>query len=154
MHDSALRFRKQEQKGKNTFILYLGDHDPSGMDMVRDIQDRMEIFRSKVEVKRIALNMEQIEVFNPPPNPAKITDPRASKYIEEFGATSWELDALSPKDLTELLDKEVTELMDIDKYNYWCRLEQYEKDQLEEFTSTLDIDSVDDEDLPSSEDEL
>ncbi len=154
MHDSSLRFKIQERKGKTTYILYLGDHDPSGMDMVRDIQDRMEIFGSKVEVKRIALNMDQIEKFNPPPNPAKITDPRAAKYIEEFGATSWELDALSPKDLNILLDKEIQELMDIDKYNYWCRLEQYEKDQLVEIADTIDIESVDATELPDNEDEI
>ncbi len=154
MHDASIRFRIQERKGKNTFILYLGDHDPSGMDMVRDIQERMEIFHSKVDVKRIALNMDQIEKFSPPPNPAKITDPRASKYIEEFGATSWELDALSPKDLNILLDKEVQELMNIEKYNYWCRLEQYEKDQLVEIADTIDIDSVDDDELPNNEDEI
>jgi len=64
MHDSSLRFKRQERKGKNTFILYLGDHDPSGMDMVRDIQERLDIFGCSVQVKRIALNMEQIEQFS------------------------------------------------------------------------------------------
>lgn len=154
MHDSALRFRKQEKNGKQTFILYLGDHDPSGMDMVRDIQDRMQIFRSDVDVKRIALNMDQIKLFNPPPNPAKISDPRAKDYIDKFGGTSWELDALSPKDLTTLLDTEIPNLMDVDKYNYWCRLEQYEKEQLEQVAGDIDIDAIDENDLPSSEDEI
>ena len=75
MHDASIRFRNQESNEKKTFILYLGDHDPSGMDMVRDIQSRMNIFDSTVDVKRIALNMDQIEEFNPPPNPAKMSDP-------------------------------------------------------------------------------
>lgn len=154
MHDASIRFRKQEKKGKNTFILYLGDHDPSGMDMVRDIQDRMEIFQSEVQVKRIALNMEQIKSFNPPPNPAKITDPRAKKYIEQFGETSWELDALSPKDLNKLLDEKIQELLDIEMYNAICRQEEKEKEELVRVSQTIEEVDIDSDDLPSSDDEI
>lgn len=154
MHDASIRFRKQEKKRKNTFILYLGDHDPSGMDMVRDIQDRMEIFQSEVQVKRIALNMEQIESFNPPPNPAKITDPRAKKYIEEFGETSWELDALSPKDLNNLLDRKIQELLDIEMYNAICRQEEKEKEELVRVSQTIEDVDIESDDLPSSDDEI
>jgi len=154
MHDASIRFKRQEQNGKETFILYLGDHDPSGMDMVRDIQERLETFGSTVEVKRIALNMEQIEQFSPPPNPAKITDPRAKKYIAEFGATSWELDALSPRDLNELLDSQIQALMDIEKYNHWCRLEEHEKQELVRLSNEIEVDEIDDEDLPKSDDEI
>lgn len=153
MHDSALRFIRKEKQGKKTFILYLGDHDPSGMDMVRDIQERMEIFRSDVEVKRIALNMEQIETFNPPPNPAKITDPRADKYIAEFGSTSWELDALSPKDLNKLLDSEIQKLLDIEMYNQICRQEEKQKTELVRVSEEIEDVNIDD-DLPSSVDEI
>lgn len=154
MHDASLRFIAAENEGKKTFILYLGDHDPSGMDMVRDIKDRMETFQSSVEVKRIALNMEQIESFNPPPNPAKLTDPRADKYIEEFGNTSWELDALSPKDLNKLLDEKIRELMDIEMYNKVCRLEQWERNEILEVTEQIDSGEVEEEDLPTSRAEL
>ena len=154
MHDASIRFKRQEKLGKNTFILYLGDHDPSGMDMVRDIQDRMEIFQSEVQVKRIALNMEQIESFNPPPNPAKITDPRAKKYIEEFGETSWELDALSPKDLNNLLDKKIQELLDIEMYNAICRQEEKEKEELVRVSQTIEDVDIESDDLPSSDDEI
>ncbi len=154
MHDSALRFLEREENEKETFILYLGDHDPSGMDMVRDIKTRMEIFGSDVNVDRIALNMNQIKKFNPPPNPAKITDPRARNYIDEFGSTSWELDALSPKDLNRLLDKEIQKLMDLDKYNHWIKLEDYEKPKLQSVASELIFDEIEDSELPSSENEI
>jgi len=154
MHDASIRFKIEEEKGKSTFILYLGDHDPSGMDMVRDIQERMNIFGSEVEVKRIALNMDQIQQFNPPPNPAKITDPRANKYIAEFGATSWELDALSPRDLNTLLDTHIQELMDIEAYNHWCRLEEHEKQELVRLSNQIDVSEVDEEELPESDDEI
>jgi len=155
MHDSSIRFKRQERQGKKTFILYLGDHDPSGMDMVRDIQERLDIFGCNVEVKRIALNMEQINQFNPPPNPAKITDPRAKKYIEEFGNTSWELDALSPKDLNKLLDTEVQKLLDLEPYNEVCRIEGWEKEQLTQVADEINIDEMPDtNELESSEDEI
>ena len=154
MHDSALRFINQEDEGKETHILYLGDHDPSGIDMVHDIKNRMSIFGSDVIVDRIALNMNQIKRYNPPPNPAKITDPRAKDYIERFGNTSWELDALNPKQLNKLLDDEIQRLMDLDKYNYWCKLEQYEKIQLQQIAKTINVEDMEIDNLPESEDEI
>ena len=66
-------------------ILHLGDHDPSGIDMTRDIEDRLRLFMEEelpidfnevVTVHRIALNYDQIRQYNPPPNPAKTTDSR------------------------------------------------------------------------------
>jgi len=52
-----------------------------------------------------ALNMNQIEQYNPPPNPAKLTDSRATQYIDEFGYDSWELDALEPQVISNLIEK-------------------------------------------------
>lgn len=89
-------------------IIHLGDHDPSGIDMTRDIVDRISMFaRTPVEVKRIALNFDQIEEFSPPPNPAKMSDPRGGDYVARFGRSSWELDALDPKTLDRLIREAV-----------------------------------------------
>jgi len=97
-------------------IFHFGDHDPSGKDMSRDITDRLELFtRSRLHFERLALNMEQIEKYNPPPNPAKITDSRANAYIAEYGAESWELDALEPAVLADLVRTAVEGVMDKDK---------------------------------------
>jgi hypothetical protein len=71
--------------------------------MTRDIQDRLRNFGAAAIVYRIALNMDQIEEFSPPPNPAKITDSRAQDYIKKFGETSWELDALDPAEIQRLI---------------------------------------------------
>lgn len=85
-------------------IFHFGDHDPSGKDMSRDIQDRLQMFTGKaLKFERLALNMDQVEQYGPPPNPAKITDSRAQAYIAEFGGESWELDALSPTVLADLV---------------------------------------------------
>ncbi len=85
-------------------VLYLGDHDPSGEDMVRDIKTRLEEFGVlNLTVEKIGLTIAQVKQYNPPPNPAKITDPRAADYIAKFGAKSWEVDALPPNVLTRLI---------------------------------------------------
>lgn len=76
MWSAAQRFIRQNHRESRT-IIHLGDHDPSGIDMTRDIQERMDMFGADVYVKRVALTMEQIEKFSPPPNPTKLSDARA-----------------------------------------------------------------------------
>jgi hypothetical protein len=112
MWRAAMRLRKQERTGKKCLIIHLGDHDPSGIDMTRDIGDRLYTFGSSVEIDRIALNMDQVEAYNPPPNYAKVTDSRANDYIAEYGDLSWELDALDPPTLDALIEGKILEHLD------------------------------------------
>lgn len=130
MWAAAQRFIRQNRIRDNCFIIHLGDHDPSGIDMTRDIQERLWMFGADVEVKRVALTMEQVQTYNPPPNPAKITDSRCGKYMEEFGDESWELDALEPQMMTRLIRDEVTALRDDDIYQAVCDREAKEKEEL------------------------
>ena len=92
-------------------ILHFGDHDPSGIDMTRDLEERLQLFchDSDVEltIKRCALNMDQIEVLKPPPNYAKATDARFKGYQKLFGDESWELDAIEPAALDRLVTSEI-----------------------------------------------
>lgn len=97
-------------------VIHLGDHDPSGKDMTRDIVDRLQLFVGKVKVDRIALNMDQVEHYGPPPNPAKITDSRADVYIAEYGDESWELDALEPAVIADLIRTTVLSVRDEDAW--------------------------------------
>lgn len=129
MWSAAQRFIRQDDREKR-IIIHLGDHDPSGIDMTRDIQERLELFGADVYVKRVALTMNQIQTYNPPPNPAKITDSRASKYIDQYGNESWELDALEPKVITDLIKKQVTMYRNDDIYRAVCDKESREKDEL------------------------
>lgn len=129
MWSAAQRFIRQDDREKR-IIIHLGDHDPSGIDMTRDIQERLEMFGADVYVKRVALTMNQIQTYNPPPNPAKITDSRASKYIDQYGNESWELDALEPKVITNLIKNEVTAYRDDAIYQAVCDKEKKEKDEL------------------------
>lgn len=116
MWTAARRLMGYSSDFKANVILHLGDHDPSGIDMSRDIKDRLSMFGANVEVLRIALTMEQIQTYNPPPNPAKLTDARASSYISMYGDESWELDALEPSVITDLINSHVRQFRDQDMW--------------------------------------
>ena len=126
MWTAAMRFNQYDYKESRT-IIHLGDHDPSGIDMTRDIQERLQLFGADVDVKRVALTMEQIERFNPPPNPTKLSDARASGYISKYGHECWELDALEPKIIISLIHNEVTALMDEDLFHDVAKRETIDK---------------------------
>lgn len=114
---AAQRHRNFQRQGQQVIVLNFQDHDPSGLDMTRDIEDRLSLFGSNADVKRLALNMKQVEEYNPPPNPAKSTDSRFEGYVDKFGDESWELDALEPSILSSLVREEVEALRDEDLWN-------------------------------------
>jgi hypothetical protein len=167
MWSAGMRLMKAQRAGKQCHIVHLGDHDPSGIDMSRDIEDRLGTFmnhhvlvdwmlknkpessentdeyaervrgtlesswRAPIEVHRIALNMNQVEEYNPPPNPAKITDSRSGPYINKYGDESWELDALEPAVLVDLIQDKINDLRDEDIWDGTCRAEDTQKKSLE-----------------------
>ena len=131
------RFEEKIEQGKRCTVIHLGDHAPSGIDMTRDNQDRLDLFNrldSRVDVVRIALNRDQIDAYNPPPNPAKVTDSRAKEYIKRHGETSWELDALEPSIMEQMITKEVEKHLD---YDIWNEVAEEEADT-KEMLSRLD----------------
>jgi hypothetical protein len=99
------------QAGQTPVILHLGDHDPSGIDMSRDIEERVGLFMDgtgdSLQFERIALNMDQVTQYEPPPNPAKATDARYQKYVDLHGDECWELDALEPSILDALIEEKI-----------------------------------------------
>ena len=152
---AAQRLMGYVESGQRVVVLHLGDHDPSGIDMTRDITDRLRTFSTQdylnvhadewtddgnttvgeilremrvkvglsavghenaIEVNRIALNFDQVEEYQPPPNPAKMTDSRVEGYIAAHGYESWELDALDPATLDALIESHVLELRDEDAW--------------------------------------
>jgi hypothetical protein len=109
------RIRPRLREGKEVTILYLGDHDPSGIDMTRDVEERLQIFtgyETGVNIERLALNMNQVEQYKPPPNPTKLSDPRGDWYVEKFGYECWELDALNPVTIRDLVEKSIKNHLD------------------------------------------
>jgi hypothetical protein len=113
---AGIRLKGYLDAGIPVTVLHLGDHDPSGIDMTRDNRDRLSMFAEQgVTVKRIALNMDQIDEYGPPPNPAKLTDSRSRGehgYINVYGDESWELDALDPSVIDDLIRTEIDLLRD------------------------------------------
>ena len=208
IYQAYQRFLKQLESGQSVVVLYFGDHDPSGLDMVRDIEERLtkficcgeqfsdstvlmdrvdswydsngydvyDIFRfnqeklfsdrqltdlmsegtasdrvdvaydafqsAKIyeylsannlfEVRHIGLTMEQVEELNLPPNPTKATDKRSGAYIAKYGRTCWEVDALPPAKLTEIVTGEIEGIIDLDTYSEVVSLESEEKEELKE----------------------
>ncbi len=120
-------------------MLHLGDHDPSGIDMTRDNDDRLNaVFGGDVDVRRLALNMDQVEEFNPPPNPAKMTDSRFSDYAANYGTESWELDALEPRVINALIEDNVNDIRDDDIYNEAVAEQEEGRERLYEIVAELD----------------
>lgn len=145
MYSAAQRLADNMQGGRGAHIIHLGDHDPSGIDMTRDIQERLNMFLTHdvnwretynendeelVQMHRIALNMAQVREYNPPPNPAKTTDARFASYEYEYGNESWELDALEPRTLEQLIDAEVRGLIEPEAWEAAEARQQVEKDSL------------------------
>jgi hypothetical protein len=135
LYDASKRFLMNPDK--TCILLYLGDHDPSGLDMVRDVRFRLTEFGCDVEVIPIALTFEQVRKYNPPPNPAKVTDSRAKGYINEFGRQSWEVDALPPDVMINLVNSAVESYVDVEKMNMVKKQESEDMKQLEEFAKQL-----------------
>lgn len=143
MYTSGTRFGRFAQARIPVTVLHLGDHDPSGIDMTRDIEDRIDMFsggwvtRGRITVRRIALNMDQVERYSPPPNFAKVTDARFAAYQAEYGDDSWELDALDPSTLNELIVSNVLALRD---ETLWAEAEaeqERERAQLREISDNF-----------------
>jgi len=130
MWGAAQRLMEREKAGKKTFIIHLGDHDPSGIDMTRDIQDRLELFGSTAVIHRIALNFDQVENYSPPPNPAKTTDSRYESYRALHGEESWELDALEPRTIVDLIRDEIEVHIDQDAWEEALSRQQTGRSQL------------------------
>ncbi len=158
---SANRLRAYVERRQKVVLLHLGDHDPSGIDMTRDLNDRLNHFiwsdllkaaaatlderreaagkkfsemcvrevchtygldeddvwnKRIIEVRRIALTMDQVRQYDPPPNPAKTADARFKSYQEEFGDECWELDALEPSVLDALISDSIEDLKNYEEY--------------------------------------
>lgn len=120
------RFREAIEAGKSVHVLHLGDHDPSGLDMTEDNKDRLRMFIGEgyFKVHRLALNMDQVKKYKPPPNPAKKTDSRFLKYARKHGRKCWELDALKPDMISALVERNIKRLLD---HTQWERSLRREK---------------------------
>jgi hypothetical protein len=136
--EAGQRFAARIQHGQRPVVLYLGDHDPSGIDMTRDVEERIELFcGAPVQVVRLALNMDQVRQVNPPPNPAKMTDSRTADYVTRYGEYSWELDALSPDYLDRIMSEAVDAFRDAKLWDAAVGREAKDIDELDNVVEGL-----------------
>jgi hypothetical protein len=138
-----MRVVRNRQNKQDTVFLHFGDHDPSGIDMSRDITDRIGILSgwnnaSHFRLERLALNMDQVRQYRPPPNPAKLTDSRIGGYIEKYGRSSWELDALDPNVLIRLVTDNVVKLRKERAYKRRLALQEADRKRLEYVADNFD----------------
>jgi hypothetical protein len=132
------RFNSYLNNNQTPYILHFGDHDPSGLDMTRDIMDRYSKFGRIPKLKRLALNIEQVEAYRPPPNFCKFTDSRARTYIRTYGPESWELDALQPDVLAGIVRSEIRSLIDADAWRAAFQKEAEHRELLRRISERFD----------------
>lgn len=139
MYDAAQRFQVAASQGQSPVVLYLGDHDPSGLDMSRDVQDRLDLltYEMGVETFRLALNYPQVSDYSPPPNPTKIKDSRAKEYIGQYGMESWELDALEPQVLDGLISDAIEQFLDPEEWELVVAEEEAGRQRIREAAKGL-----------------
>lgn len=142
MYDAAKRMEAAVNRNQWPVVIYLGDHDPSGMDMTRDVEERLRMMSPEItfaglgiEVIRLALNYVQVQQYRPPANPAKLTDSRIVDYLTRYGRESWELDALDPQVLDTLIATEIERFLDRDKYDRVMGQEESIKKQIRTFAN-------------------
>lgn len=108
-----------DDRDEETMILYFGDHDPMGLDMIRDVEDRLNYFGVYPIVVPVAITLDQAQSGGYPPNYVKESDSTMRKYVEETGMEEcWELDAIPPDELQEICDTAILDAFtDYPAYN-------------------------------------
>jgi hypothetical protein len=99
--------------GDGVTVLYFGDFDPSGEDMVRSLRERLGFFGCRPDVRKCALVHDDIARYGLPPDFAKATDSRRAAFVAKHGDVSVELDALPASVLRERIVAEVEARLDL-----------------------------------------
>lgn len=118
--DYYVRATEAIMQGKKPVVLYFGDLDPSGVQMleasIETLEDELDLY--DVEFKRIGLNPEHIKKYDLPADPSaiKISDPRYDAYVRRYGEVAVELDAVHPADLKKMIKNAVENELDMEAY--------------------------------------
>lgn len=126
IHNAADRYRD----GDGVTVLYFGDLDPSGEDMVRSLRERLAFFDCYPEIVKCALTRDDVRRYNLPPDFAKTTDTRRAKFVAEHGDIAVELDALPVAVLRSRLVTEIEARLDLDALEEVRRLERLDRGRL------------------------
>jgi hypothetical protein len=132
LYSAGKRFSLLLESGLTPIVFYLGDHDPSGLDMTRSLEAELSLYaRHPIEVIRLGLNLNQVRELRIPPIPAKETDKCYEQYVRETGCSeSWELDTLSPTFIDGLIERAISDLVDHEAWDEALDYEQANRDLL------------------------
>ena len=134
--------RLEKQEGKKPVMLYFGDFDPSGVEMLNSMQTTLEdeMFLDNITFKRIALMEEDIFKYELPHNPdaLKRTDTRAKKHLKAYGELAVELDALRPDILEEKIKHAIVGEINVPRFMAELEKEKQERDELWELKDEID----------------
>jgi len=114
-YEAVQRFRRYRALGQQCIVLYSGDHDAAGVPMSATYDRRLnEDFQIRAQVERVALNLDQVRQYGLPANQVKDSqyDRKAKAYIERFGRESWEIEALDPVVLQDLIEQAILKHLD------------------------------------------
>ena len=129
-YDSWSSIQEAAQRLDSATVFHFGDFDPSGVDMVRSLEQRLGFFGCYPEIVKVALTLEDIERYDLPPAMAKRTDSRTPAFVAKYGDVSVELDALPPSVLGQRLETTVCERLDMDAMSDVWEQEKLERQAL------------------------
>jgi hypothetical protein len=138
IHNAADRFIEHEASGRPVVVLYFGDFDPSGEDMVRSLRERLADQGSEPEIIKSALIFDDIKRYRLPPDFTKAADTRSAAFVRKWGDVAVELDALPVDVLTERIVGGIESRIDLDALGQVRRREQRERRRLVKLVSDLD----------------
>lgn len=137
-YEAGQRMADYIRRGQRPIVFHLADHDPSGVDMTRDVQERLTMFAgTPVTVVRLGLNLDQIVRYDPPPFEVKRSDSRSDAYRAEYGDSAWEVDALDPSVLRDVIREAVFRLRDDARWSAALAEEVEDKRSLDDFVETM-----------------
>ncbi len=120
VHNAAGRFKD----GDGVAVLYFGDFDPSGEDMIRSLRERLGFFGCAPEVIKCALVAEDVDLYELPSDFTKKTDTRRAGFVAKYGDVAVDLDALPIDVLQTRLRNEVEARMDLEALQRVQRMER------------------------------
>ena len=138
----AINERFSMYRDRPITILHFADHDPSGINMTQDIQSRLERYGSHARVKRIALTHQQVKHFGLEPMPTKISDSRWRQYSLQYGNQCWELDALPPNELQNMIRDAIKEHLDVSRWNRTFKEIENERRSLQKKFKSREVSSL------------
>jgi hypothetical protein len=131
LHDIAV---ESAENSKWLTVLYVGDWDPSGMQMSEvDLPRRLDRYDGYATIKRVALDAKDVATGTDLPSfevESKAKDPRYRWFVENYGQRCWELDALSPVDLRQRVEAKIQGMLDMDAWNHSIAIEAAERESM------------------------